>query len=68
MCSTPTKPSRDSLTDQKGRKLSLKGINLKKLKLRHQPGFRDLKILQKLKMHVETTTKKNIDKANFFTD
>lgn len=33
MCSTPTKPSRDSLTNWKGKKLSLKGINLK-LKLR----------------------------------
>lgn len=34
MCSTPTKPSRDSLTNQKDKKRSLKGINLK-LKLRH---------------------------------
>lgn len=54
MCSTPTKTSRDSLTDQKGKKLILKGINLTKLRLSHQPGFRDLKILQKLKMHIET--------------
>lgn len=48
------KTIKDSLSDQKGKKLSLKGINLKNLKLRYEPGFRDLKILQILKMHIET--------------